>query len=125
MRKILEIFLLASLLGLGNYLMNPLRPAFIPEISYYPGICAPEWIVVDARSPQEFEVGHLESAVNLSEASFDSQISDFLDAWAPGVKVAVYCNPENCSSSMIVSKRLKSEYDIGEVFILKGDWREW
>lgn len=125
MRKILEIFLAASVIALGNYLLNPSRPIYIREISHSPEICAPEWIIVDARSRQDFALGHLENAINLSEADFESQISDFLDLWAPGVKVAVYCNPENCNSSMYISKKLVSEYEISDVFILKGDWRKW
>lgn len=123
--KFLEISILAALIGLGNFFINPSRPSIVPEIEFSPSMFSEGWIIVDARSSEEFSKDHAAGAVNLDEGEFDSQISYFLEMWDPTVKVGVYCNPKNCNSSMAVAKRLKKDYGLEHVYVLKGDWRKW
>jgi Rhodanese-related sulfurtransferase len=124
MRGIFLIVFFSLVLGLVNITINPNKPIFINEISF-DEIANETFLLVDARSADDFELGHLHGALNLNEESFDSQIGDLLDEWTPDRKIGVYCNPLKCGSSAKIARRLTKDYGIEKVFVLKGDWRKW
>ena len=129
MKKFALLVLISAVLGFLNFLINPARPVL--------GIAADELtiemvstlsksiLIVDARSVTDFERSHVQGAINLSEEHFDEQISAFLDAWEPNSTIIVYCSSGACNSSRNIANRLREEFEIKNVFILKGDWQEW
>ena len=132
MRALLGIMLIMAAsftLAAANYAVNPRRPNLPPkggEISLQDlsGIKEPI-LFVDARNPEDYEKGHIENALNLSESQFEEQLGVFLDKWALEGYVLVYCNAGQCNSSRVIAERLKRECGIQNVFVLKGDWRKW
>lgn len=129
MRQFLTIALAAAAIGILNFLANPNRPVFglaADEIDVKTAESLPaETIIVDARSPKEFAESHLEGALNLSEDNFEGQVPEFLDVWTPGMQIVVYCSSSACNSSRSIANRLRDDFGIKNVLVLKGDWRTW
>jgi len=79
-----------------------------------------EFVVVDARTPEEFKGGHIEGAVNIdvSVPSFAGEIAK-LDK---SKKYLVYCNMGNRS---FFASNMMSNAGFGNVFNLQGGIFEW
>ena len=82
-------------------------------------------IFVDARSKERFDSGHIQGAILLNNENWDSLSSKFLDAWDPDKKTVVYCDGGSCDASREVAERLKREFQIKNVYVLKGGWPAW
>jgi rhodanese-related sulfurtransferase len=76
---------------------------------------------VDARAPDKYGSGHIQGAVNLYAGEFDQQIGSFLDLWSPGYRVVVYCDSSACGASKEIAKRLRDEFQIEDVYVLKEE----
>lgn len=84
-----------------------------------------DYILVDARSPEAYEAAHIPDAVNLYAGEFEDQILGFLDVWSPESKVVVYCDSRQCDASAEIAARLKEDFQMEHVFVLKGGWESW
>ncbi len=84
-----------------------------------------EVLWVDARERPAWEAGRIGDAVWLNEGAFESGIEAFFDRWHPEVKVVVYCNTEGCDASGAVASRLRTDFAIENVWVLKGGWQAW
>jgi rhodanese-related sulfurtransferase len=84
-----------------------------------------DWIWVDARSHQDFEAGHVPTAINVNEDDWEAGLSRLLERWLPGQKILVYCSSMQCHSSRSVAVRIKKELDTDQVYVLKGGWETW
>ena len=128
-KDLLFISILAGLIAICNYILNPNRPNIelaSDEITLEMLTKLPQPImIIDARSPQEFASGHVNNAYNISESEFEAHLSSFLDAWEPDSTLVVYCNPGSCNSSRNIADRLRNECGMKKVYILKDDWRKW
>lgn len=82
-------------------------------------------IWVDARPDNEFEREHVPGALLLNEDRWNELLPQFLAAWSPEKKVVVYCSTQGCNASREVARRLRSEAQLKEVFVLEGGWEEW
>ncbi|WP_309398575.1 rhodanese-like domain-containing protein [Cerasicoccus maritimus] len=80
---------------------------------------------VDAREPDQFEQDHIPQALNLSLSHFDEQIGLFLEQWVPGVPVVVYCGSRHCGMSKELANRLRNDFAMDEIYVLKGGWDAW
>ena len=79
---------------------------------------------LDARSAEEYEAEHVPGALLLNLENWDHLFPKFLDQWAPGEKVVVYCSAATCELSREVAERLRKN-GISMVFVLKGGWEAW
>ncbi len=84
-----------------------------------------DYILVDARAPEAYEVGHIPGAVNLYAGAFDTQILNLLDVWSPDRSVIVYCDSRQCDASAEMAARLKEDFQMERVYVLKGGWESW
>lgn len=80
---------------------------------------------VDAREATAYENEHVPGAVHLYEGNFDEQIPVFLDVWHPDNRVVVYCDSRECGASSALARRLREEFQIDSVYVLKGGWVAW
>ena len=128
-KDLLFIILIAGMIGMCNYLLNPNHPNMdlaSDEITLEMLARLPQPImIIDARSSKEFAAGHVKNAYNISESEFERHLSKFLDAWIPDSTLIVYCNPGACNSSRSIANRLKNECGMKRVYVLKDDWRKW
>jgi rhodanese-related sulfurtransferase len=82
-------------------------------------------IWVDARPEEEFTRDHVPGAISLNEDSWNELFPQFLAAWSPNRKVVVYCSSQSCNASRDVARRLRTEAQLQDVFVLQGGWEEW
>jgi rhodanese-related sulfurtransferase len=80
---------------------------------------------IDARPPAAFTERHVPDAVNLTPASWNSQLESVLQVWKPGMRVVVYCDGHGCEASYEVAARLKAELGFKNVHVLTGGWDAW
>ena len=80
---------------------------------------------VDARSRSKFEHAHIPGAVLLNEDEWNSLTSAFSDAYDPDVPVVVYCDGGSCDASHAIADRLRQEFKLQKVYVLKGGWSAW
>ena len=117
---------LAMLAGIINFLLNPYNQLPKKDISFEEIERLPGPILfVDARNAVVFDAGHITDAVNLPENDFDRYVNIFLDKWAPGSQVVVYCDIDRCNAGEAVAYRLREDFQLNNIYVLKDDWRLW
>lgn len=79
---------------------------------------------VDARNELAFRRDAIPGAVNLNEERWDDLFPEFLARWAPGRLVVVYCD-DRCVASQEVARRLRGDFQIENVFVLRGGRKSW
>ncbi|MHC1767765.1 MAG: rhodanese-like domain-containing protein [Verrucomicrobiia bacterium] len=136
MQRVLLIVLLGAGLGLLN---NALSPKGVPLIT--PPKKAPnpdEFIALekarelwesggfflDARSPEDFEAGHVANALNLPVEAFDEHFVRLAPMLPPDAPVIIYCDGEDCELSHRLAARLK-ENGFTDVHMLFNGWTVW
>ena len=115
-----------------NVLFSPNRPAWNPlrlaedEVSVEMALNWQEpFLFVDARSPSQYEVDHVSGSLNLSETYFDDQIPALLNQWHPDLTLIIYCDSRQCNSSKVIAERLRENFQMEHVYVLKGGWESW
>jgi rhodanese-related sulfurtransferase len=84
-----------------------------------------DYILVDARASENYATGHMPQAINVSGSEFDTQMMPLLDQWTPERPVVVYCDSRQCGSSAEIAARLRQDFQMDKVFVLKGGWESW
>jgi rhodanese-related sulfurtransferase len=79
---------------------------------------------VDARPAEDYGAEHVPGAILLNLEGWDQLFPEFLDRWAPGKRVVVYCSAATCELSREVAERLRKN-GIPSVYVLKGGWEAW
>lgn len=80
---------------------------------------------VDARSRDKYEAGHIKGAILLNEEEWNSLARAFINDWDPDRPVVVYCDGGSCELSHAVARRLRDEFKIENVHVLKGGITAW
>lgn len=84
------------------------------------------YVIVDARSDDAYEAGHIPGAVQCDYY----RIYDYLEQVVPRVlgaeRVVVYCNGVDCDDSLLVCGKL-IEVDVPweNIYLFKGGWEKW
>ena len=126
------LLLLPALIGGLNAFLNPNAPPWNPmqlaegeiELMYlldWEG----DYILVDARTSENYGVDHMPEAINLNAGEFDAQILNLLDIWSPDYSIIVYCDSRQCGASEEIANRLREDFQMEKVFVLKGGWESW
>ncbi len=79
-----------------------------------------EMIIMDVRTPEEYESGHIEGAININLRSEDFQ--DKLKNLNKEKKYLVYCMGGHRSNR---AQLLMDSLDFEQVFDLEGGFRQW
>lgn len=130
--KITALLLLPILLGGLNAWLNPNTPAWDPmqlsegeidlnRLLNWEG----DFVLLDARAPAAYELGHMPGAINLHAEEFDLQILNLLDVWSPEHSIIIYCDSRQCGASEEIAQRLREGFEMEKVFVLKGGWESW
>jgi rhodanese-related sulfurtransferase len=80
---------------------------------------------VDARPRARYDTGHIDGAVLLNEDEWDALVPEFLNVWDPEKAVVVYCDGGGCDASHDVANRLRRDFAIETVYVLKGGYPAW
>jgi rhodanese-related sulfurtransferase len=130
-RQALPILLAALIPASLTAAFHPRRPPWSQETLEPGDVMLPTVLAwggnvlwVDARSAEEYGAEHVPGALLLNLENWDQLFPGFLDQWAPGEKVVVYCGAATCELSRDVAERLRKNR-ISAVFVLKGGWEAW
>lgn len=119
--KIKVLSLVFLFLGVTSCLKSPVDGVQVLEVSKYEKkMTQPEVQLVDVRTPEEFNEGHLENAINIDVTAddFDAKVAS-LDKEKP---VMVYCKSGGRSAK--ASARLK-ELGFKTISDLEGGITNW
>ena len=77
-----------------------------------------EYVFVDARSPEDFEAGHIPGAVSLPVGQSEEKVAAFLERYPPEASIITYCSGRTCQDSHHLAEfLLEFGYDNVTVFI--------
>lgn len=115
------ILVLGSLFG---FVYNALSPSGIPlfaaqdstitgfkmmttdEIMLYMKEKKVAILVVDARSPEEYGLGHIPGAINIPDTDVENNYKKYVDKLKKAELIIVYCSGGSCGSSEEVASQL-------------------
>ena len=130
--SILTVLLIPLPLAVINAFLNPNIPPWNPMVLGEKEVDLEQllawegsYILVDARTPESYQDGHLPEAINLHMGEFDNQVLDLLDRWSPDEAIVVYCDSRQCNASEEIANRLREDFQMDPVFVLKGGWESW
>jgi rhodanese-related sulfurtransferase len=132
MLKIALLLLLPVLVGGLNAWLNPHTPPWNPmqlaegEITLEHLLdWEDDYILIDARTPEAYQAAHMPGSINLYAGEFDTQIVSLLDVWSPDRSVIIYCDSRQCGASEEMAARLREDFQMEHVYVLKGGWESW
>jgi len=82
------------------------------------------FILIDARRPEEYIKEHIKNAINVYPYSEESIIMDKLFSLPDNKTIIVYCDGGTCDSSHEIADKLKA-IGFNKVFIYEGGWEQW
>lgn len=131
-RFVLALLLVAVIPAALNAWLNPKTPSWNPmqlaegELSLAQlAEWSDDYVLVDARAPEAYEAGHIPNAINLYAGSFDDQVIGLLEVWKPEHAVVVYCDSRQCGASEELAARLRGDFQMDQVYVLKGGWQSY
>ncbi len=63
-------------------------------------------LIVDARSPEEYSLGHIPGAINIPDTAFEEHFNKHLNKIKKAQLIVVYCSGASCGSSEEVASQL-------------------
>lgn len=81
-------------------------------------------MIVDARSPELFALGHIDGAISLPMVDIDSTLPDFLSRVGKDQTLITYCSGFGCPDSFDLGVRL-IEAGYRDVRVFEGGFPEW
>lgn len=82
-------------------------------------------IWLDARSPEQYQAGHLPGAIHCSEDDWRASLDAYLQAWQPDCLTVIYCDGQACQASTAVAERLRQATGFDNIHVFHGEWRTW
>ncbi|WP_309397627.1 rhodanese-like domain-containing protein [Cerasicoccus maritimus] len=126
----LLILVLALVGAAGSYLTNErpepielIQDAWMRTPEDVAGLGAVLW--VDARNVDQYHVGHIEGAVNVSLQDWDIGLGELLTVWSPEQDIVVYCDGEGCALSRETAEKLRADLATDNIYWLQGGIQAW
>jgi rhodanese-related sulfurtransferase len=151
--QIVTIGLVAALLAVGNNLVNPNKVPWIgnwPSLSdntdsvwvspsydaksdpptlrlaeAFDRFASKTYLFVDAREPEEYQLGHIEGAINLPFDTFDDHWAQVEPLLPKDAKIVTYCSGSECDASLMLARLLIQRYGYKNIEIFFGGWPAW
>ena len=79
-----------------------------------------EFKLVDVRTLEEFESGHISTAINID--FFSTNFIDEIKEFETSLNLILYCRTDNRSSK---SAKILADNDFNNVYVIKGGIEEW
>ncbi len=118
----------------SGQLVSPLRPAtqesvpvalplpvLIDEVQQ---VMASGGLIVDARNPELFAMGHIDGALSLALVDSDALLPDFLARISKDQVIVTYCSGFGCPDSFDLGVLL-IELGYQDVRVFEGGYPEW
>jgi rhodanese-related sulfurtransferase len=81
-------------------------------------------LFIDARSPEDFQAGHIKGAVNLPNQAFDEVFPELVEEIEKWGHLVTYCDGRDCVLGHALAEKL---YQLGfkNVSYLVNGWTSW
>jgi phage shock protein E len=99
----------------SNEATKKVDPVEFSEVIAQPGV-----IILDVRTPEEFNAGHIANAININVA--DSKFSSEVSKLDKNATVAVYCRSANRSA---VATKEMAELGFTDMYDMQGGIIDW
>lgn len=80
------------------------------------------YVIIDARHPSQFSLGHIPTAINIPYNAID--FSDLTRQHSRDLHLVVYCSGPHCSNADMLADKLK-RIGYKNLFVYKGGWQDW
>ena len=90
------------------------------SIEEFNGFSYNEFELVDVRTFEEFQSGHISSAINID--FFSADFIDKIKEFDTSLNLILYCRTDNRSSK---SAKILADNDFKNVYVIKGGIEEW
>ena len=77
--------------------------------------------LLDARSPEEFSLGHIPGALSLPDEDFEASFTKVQDALRKAPYLIIYCSGGSCATSEHLADKLTVRGISGERILIYGD----
>lgn len=84
----------------------------------------PEFIIIDARSPEDYAKGRIGDAKNIFPYGDEAQYFEQIYTLERGKKYLIYCTGGDCDLSHHLAEDMKTA-GFENIFIYVGGWEEW
>ena len=81
-------------------------------------------VFIDARDPEDYEVGHIQNAINIPYDYYEDY-EDVINGLDDAGIYIIYCSGEECSLSIDLADYLYTEKLIDKLLIFEGGWPKW
>jgi len=85
----------------------------------------PNFVIIDARRPEEFKKAHIPGAINIFALSDVNEKFELIMTIPVGKKYVVYCDGGNCDLSHQLAEEVLNSFGFTNVYIYEGGWDEW
>jgi len=103
----------------ANKTVDNFRMVTTEEVKYY--LAEQGAKLVDARSPEEYSLGHIPGALSLPDDGFDSAFPTLQAQIKTAPFVIIYCSGGSCATSEHLAKKLADKGIPGEKLLIYGD----
>lgn len=102
------------------------QPGVVLEINYsqFERLLSAPHFLIDARTPETYNKGHIGSATNVYGGEVEGRIPELLGMVPTDRAVIIYCDGGECELSHHVANALK-QFGYGPIYIFTGGWAEW
>jgi rhodanese-related sulfurtransferase len=84
----------------------------------------PDFIIIDARSPEDYSKGRIGEAINIFPYDDESKYFEQIYTLERGKKYLIYCTGGDCDLSHHLAEDMKTA-GFENIFIYVGGWEEW
>ena len=83
-------------------------------------------VIVDARSPEEFSLGHIPGAINIPDTDVESAFPKYQEKLKKAELIIVYCSGGSCGSSEeVASQLIKKGISVSKVAVHQDGLPGW
>lgn len=81
-------------------------------------------VIVDARMPQDYEAGHIDSAINISVDCDSNTLQRTISDWKKEGAIVIYCQSSACPYAGILARRLEAN-GFTNIVLFPAGWKGW
>lgn len=86
---------------------------------------SPNFVIIDARRPEEYTKAHIPNAINLFAYEDEQILIPKILSLPKDKTIIIYCDGGTCDLSHHLAEKLINSFGFTRVFLYEGGWEEW